>query len=302
MANKSSEVVQTIQSDIDKLLTEEVSVTDLQWRYMGRGNFNYVFVDPSKRYVLKQMSQYNETDLPDRAVKVWNVINDTLQIKAHKVNDISWICPYIQGGTPSDHDIAKSLISIYNRTHYIVVDACAEGNFIRTPSGKTFCVDVGMALLFSDLPTVPITLKKPDLASISIWEEIGENINAHFQYDHKTHPLSTEIIQSLLYITRHYPGIVNADFLLDSNNCFFRESITDLYQNKSGITAKKKKAIKGKLYQMETIQLANPFNQPSFDFSFLHSPTFFSVKDSLEPNELQLSTAQKTQNDSGFNF
>jgi hypothetical protein len=89
------------------------------------------------------------TDLPERSVRLWNEINPDLEPEATLISTEmgdGWACPFIKGVQASDHEMSVALIDIFNRTGRIVVDATAPENFIKTPSGKVVCIDIGMAL------------------------------------------------------------------------------------------------------------------------------------------------------------
>ena len=195
-----------------------------RWKKIGQGSYNTVYLSSDGRKVLKIQRKHNtkdaEYDFPERSVRLWNEVNSHILPRAYVVYNSEygngWVCPYVPGRKANDKEIAMELISIFNATGRVVVDATVNKNFIRSKGGKVICVDIGMAARIEGVEnkyTFKYGRRKGSVVSNNSWRHLRDNYTEHFQSSKKLYPKSISVIQALLYITINRPDISNANFL-----------------------------------------------------------------------------------------
>lgn len=192
------------------------------WKKLGEGTYNTVYVDSTKSKVLKiQKDLEDKTDLPERSVRLWNLINHDLSPKAYVTDSVygqGWISPYIEGQQASDHEIAQIVIDIFNKTGRIVTDATAPRNIIRTDAGKIICVDIGMALELEKRESVVLKdgrKRRNSIVSLDSWKKNRTEYFSFFTECTGKYPKSVNTIKALLFIKMLRPDIFVADFILE---------------------------------------------------------------------------------------
>lgn len=210
---------------------------DHQWRLLGRGAYNTCYINRSEDLVLKVMHDaHDETDTPERSVRLWNLINAEVSPKAALFSSplgAGWICPYIKGRQSTDDEIFHALISIFNRTGRVVIDAAADSNFLSNEEGQCICVDIGMALALThdedaqgDGDGVHRTKSR---VSLETWADYQIKFISQAQFQGKHFPQTIMLIKSLLFIKAYYPDLSRATFL--SANQSLLPLLADAYDN-----------------------------------------------------------------------
>jgi hypothetical protein len=212
----------------------------MDWFELAAGSFNTVYINAERTEIFKvQHSDGDISDAPERSVRLWNLINSEVYpdrpAKIHTVHmgggelKTGWICPYIEGVQANDDEISATLLSIFNQTGRIIVDATAPKNFLRTPSGQIICVDIGLAIelerreeasrslehMSDGKPPRALTRKRSE-TSLSVWDEYKNTYNDCFFVSDlaRIYPKTTSIIKALLYIKMQRPDIFNVDCLI----------------------------------------------------------------------------------------
>jgi hypothetical protein len=235
----------------------------MPWVPLGSGTFNWAYTDSSseteRTLVLKIQKPISHgpknADRPDRAVRLWNLINPDVVPPAEMVRVESsdfdryhlsdhrspsgafvdaWTCPYVRGEQASADEISEAVVRIFNRTGRIVIDAISPRNFLRTPSGNIVCVDIGMALELErreaapDSPphSPPLKRLKSDI-SLESWDAIQEPYIPYFLESRITNPEIVSTLQALLFLKLNRPDIHNADFL--NTDADLRHQLADAY-------------------------------------------------------------------------
>lgn len=184
-------------------------------RLLGSGTYNIAIEMDGRVYKFSQSTE-EQTDTPERSVRLWNEINGADQAR---LENSGWSCPFAEGAQASDEEIADSLINIFNRTGRIVVDAISPENFIKTRGNEITCIDVGLALQLTrneeDALSKRHAKRRKSIVSTEAWDNFSYQ-NAFDRY-FKSRKLSpaVQIITSLLFISTYRADIVNADFLRD---------------------------------------------------------------------------------------
>ena len=187
------------------------------WNLMAQGAYNSVYLSEDGKWVLKiQKYKSDETDAPQRSIRLWKAINP--QLPAYLVDTPvggGWVCPYIKGSTPTDEDISRALITIYNRTGRIIVDATAHKNFIKMDDDEVVCIDVGMALNFENREETFFhePIRRKSIISLSAWNELSTEYIGFFQTEEARQPISIQTVKALIFIKRNRPNTTNLDFL-----------------------------------------------------------------------------------------
>lgn len=187
------------------------------WNLMAQGAYNSVYLSEDEKWVLKiQKYKSDETDAPQRSIRLWKAINP--QLPAYLVDTavgLGWVCPYIKGSTPTDEDISRALITIYNRTGRIIVDATAHKNFIKMHNDEVVCIDVGMALNFETREETFFyePIRRKSITSLSAWNELSTEYIGFFQTEEARQPISIQTVKALIFIKRNRPNTTNLDFL-----------------------------------------------------------------------------------------
>ena len=200
----------------------------MRWRRLGAGSYNTSYRSEDGTLVFKVSHDASPTDLPERSVRLWNLLNAHIQppakISRQKINDkwvTGWICPYIEGRQATDQETRDELLNIFNRTGRIITDATAPNNFLRARNGQIICIDIGHALEMEKRETAALVglTRKPSLTSLEAWSE---------HYDHQSgrswinnaqlaFPKAINAIKALLFIKNHRPDITNVSFLQKSS-------------------------------------------------------------------------------------
>ena len=196
----------------------------MEWEYLGEGGINTAYINKTRTEVFKRQHRSTSTDLPERSVQLWNLINDHIQPPA-RIQTIDglgagWVCPFIEGEAATDEEIQHAVIDIFNKTGRIVVDAMLEGNFIKTPSGQVVCVDVGAAFQLepkdNGLYLNELRRQSSEL-SLATWKDVSSYGGDDNLYGDEVlaeaFPRTISTIKALLYIKQHRPDIINTNFL-----------------------------------------------------------------------------------------
>lgn len=180
------------------------------YEYFSHGSYNLVYRSLNQQWVLKMpINSSDATDLPERAVRVWNVINPdcpAIVLRNSKCDAAAWISPFIHGVLPTQSEVVQKLMEIYERTGRIVADAFVGGNFIKTTeNGRVVCIDVGAAFFLESRSSLGRIHSR---ASLDTWN--GEMPMSHIYRDalNKRQKELGEVvsaIKALLYLQMYYP-------------------------------------------------------------------------------------------------
>lgn len=190
-------------------------MSKIKWEKLGEGGYNKVYVNSERSLVLKiPKDMRDETDTPERSVRLWNLINPDLQPKAAIYNR-GWTCPFVKGVQASDDDMVEALINIYQKTGRIIVDATAKKNFVKANDGKIVCVDIGMAL---DLESQEISkasgLRRiPSEVSLSTWDNLKDDYEDFFDTCAENNPKTVQLIKALIFIQKNRLDMLDVSFL-----------------------------------------------------------------------------------------
>lgn len=196
------------------------------WIKLGEGSYNTAYKSIDGTQILK-ISKNDKilTDTPERSVRLWNLINPSLEPKAKIVTvdgHSGWICPFVEGEQASDDEIVEAVFDIYNKTQRIVTDALAQKNFLKTPQGQVVCVDIGLALLLDrqEQNNLIQILRRPSEVSINAWNDLDIEHDKFFSHptNVKNYPKTINAIKALLYINSSRPDIYDVSFLKNNQN------------------------------------------------------------------------------------
>jgi hypothetical protein len=195
-----------------------------QWKIIGAGTYNVAYRSFDGESVFKIAQKNSPTDLPERSVRLWNLINSHIHppakiswqiINGKRVK--GWICPYIHGIQATDEETRRELLAIFNRTGRIIVDATAANNFKKTRDGQIVCIDFGHALEMEKRETSGLIglTRKPSFTSLEAWDDVYDTKEGRYwiQDAQKNFPKSIHTIKALLFIKHHRPDITNVGFL-----------------------------------------------------------------------------------------
>ena len=191
----------------------------MPWQKLGEGTFNTVYVNDDKRCVLKIPKDVNQSDAPERAVRLWNELNPDFgpaYVNMLLDCELGWICPYIEGRQASDEVMQDALIHIFNRTGRIVVDAVCPKNFVRMKDGRIICIDIGMALQLQQQEELLVQgglRRSNSQVSLDTWNSLQLDYTKYFEDSKKVAPRTVETIKALLFLKRNYPDIYEVTFL-----------------------------------------------------------------------------------------
>lgn len=195
---------------------------DVEWTKLGSGSYNQVYISKDRKHVFKIRHAGldaidSRPDVPERSVRLWNEINPALPaVLAVTQYGEGWICPYVAGSSPSDEEISRSVIDIFNRTGRILADAPGKDNFKKTPEGRVVCIDVGLALQLDkrDEKFFVGTLKRSKSeVSLDTWRATGPNFGPFFAQASWSKPLTVNTVKALLFIESNRPDIFDVTFL-----------------------------------------------------------------------------------------
>ncbi len=267
------------------------------WRFLASGSYNDVFFHEQTNRVLKIAKEPPlgkmalQTDAAERSVRLWNEINSAKgeniaeieKFTTNYFNVEAWTAPYIEGDEPFPHEIAETILDIFNKTGRIIVDGASRENFIKTPEGKIYCIDIGLALALEyteefiadkrklspleekiSTPSEEKELEKPrkkrktSITSIQAWEMLEDKYNTIIFQNHASFigfNLTVNTIKALLFIRKYRPDIDNANFLKE-NDFALVDVLSQAYdaQYFEDNTKKKKTIIdKAKILLTETV-------------------------------------------------
>jgi len=209
----------------------------MKWRQLGEGSYNIAFRSDDGNSVFKVALDDSPSDLPERSVRVWNLVNAHIQpparLSRQKIKYQSakgkwvtewrsgWICPYIPGRQATDEEIRMALLGTFNRTGRIVADATASNNFLTMRDGKTVCIDIGHALEMDRRETaalIGLGQRKPSFTSLDTWDEAYDTKKGkNWLKEHKAFsPKAIKTVEALLFIKKYRPDITNVNFLKKS--------------------------------------------------------------------------------------
>ena len=122
------------------------------WMHLDTGSFNDIFISTNPEegiYWVRKYPREDGTDLdfalshPKRVTAIWKKINPDLPVQLDESG--GWQIPYIAGTKPTDAEVAKTLLDIYQKTKYIIIDGANSDNLIKRPDGRVVCVDLDLA-------------------------------------------------------------------------------------------------------------------------------------------------------------
>lgn len=181
------------------------------WNYLGQGVYNVayklsVMSGGDLVYKVPMNASANTTEAPDRAVRLWNLINHDLSPAATVLAD-GWVMPFIDGTHPSEEEICHKMIDIYTKTKRVVVDSIVSGNFIKQfGTGKVVCVDIGFALKFD------IDHSKSQ-ASLDGYFKTEDALETMTDVTFSKYPLISATTAALLYLAKNHPEIRDVSVL-----------------------------------------------------------------------------------------
>lgn len=199
----------------------------MKWRILGAGSYNVAYRSEDGNFVFKVSQDNSPTDLPERSVRLWNLINSHIHPPAYVTTQIingrkvkGWVCPFVRGVQANDEEMRKGLLDIFNRSGRIITDAPAPNNFKKTRDGKIVCIDFGHALEMEKRESAGLVglTRKPSFTSLEAWEDIyavstGQQWLTNAQ---NSFPKTIKTIKALLFIKQHRPDISRVDFLKKS--------------------------------------------------------------------------------------
>lgn len=127
------------------------------WCFLDEGIYNRIYVSPNPDngiFWVKKNPRNDVTELdlalsnPERVAAIWSKINPDLPV--HIDGRGNWDIPYVLGTKPADEEIARTLLDIYKRTGYIIIDGCNRANFIKRQDGTIVCIDLDLAYHATD--------------------------------------------------------------------------------------------------------------------------------------------------------
>lgn len=201
-----------------------------EWKFLGKGGFNRVWLSPDRRLVFKERKPKHKdakTDSPRRCVELFNIINDPYLSDTEQAfvseHGNGWFSPYIDGGEASNEEIFHALIDIYNRTGRIVLDATLPGNF-RKKGDKVICVDVGVAVQLEtrnkSFPELTRCRSEASLEYVNNFKEpfllesfYKEILTKSADSPKIIDPKIINLLKALIVIKLNRPDIMDVDFL-----------------------------------------------------------------------------------------
>lgn len=285
----------------------------MQWIILSyNGNYNYVYRNKESTMVLKIPKEefggtIPLTDIPERAVRIWNELNSHIAPSAHIVETTygkGWICPFIDGEQASDKEIGAALVDIYNRSGRIVMDALAPKNFIKRRSdGLVVCVDVGLALQLEQQQkstNLHRVTRQNSETSLSEWgkrawffesknREIEDKLPGKYP-----HTLSTS--RALIFLKTYRPDLVDVSFL--KHDLELRDKLAKAYAGSQLYSLSKDE--KKRLHEDALAHLDHVLMQPiQYDPNSTGSdyPSSQATSSSSEPSNSIDKQCQKDQND-----
>lgn len=199
-------------------------MTSKKWEVLGQGSYNTSY---RKDDLVFKVSRHPKaaTDFPERSVRLWNLMNPHIAppatLSRQRINGqwvSGWTCPYIKGKQATDSEMQEELLSIFNRTGRIIVDAIAPNNFLKTRKGQIICIDVGFAMEMEHREHVCLLglTRKPSFTSLDTWYDTFQGQHRWLNRHQPDFPESITTIKALLFIKEYRPDITNVDFLKTS--------------------------------------------------------------------------------------
>lgn len=209
-----------------------LTIEGKKYSFLGAGSFNIAYKSTTAPYeVYKEpLSTTELTDLPDRAVRLWNDINPTMPARVAG-NGKGWIAPFISGTPASDQEISDALIDIYMRTGRVVVDAFVKSNFIKMGNGTIACIDIGSALQLETRLE-----EEKSHTSLGFWDTKGmkkvyDSVLLSSEIAMRS-PFIANTIQALLYCTLYALDGQNLEFLKTHRDVMI--SLANAYEKNTG--------------------------------------------------------------------
>lgn len=198
-----------------------------RYQYRAHGSFNLVYRSDDQKWVLKIPIDQSATDLPDRAVRVWNEINPghPAQVIRDERGAIGWVAPFIDGIQPTQAEIAQKILEIYEKTGRIVADAFVTSNFVKTADGSIVCIDIGNAFLLESRPPISGLPRVHSQVSLDTWN--GSVVNRSAMSDiyrnafcqwQNSHAIIIHVTKALLYLQMKRPDFRLISALLENNS------------------------------------------------------------------------------------
>lgn len=230
-----------------------------QWTVLGHGTYNLAFKKDNQ--VFKVQRRLNDrTDTPERAVRLWNIINPNLepaaQLATHNVplqlagKTIyvpvdGWVLPFVEGQQASQEDIQQKLLEIYTDTGRIIFDAIAANNFLKTTDGQIVCIDIGLALEMDrrESATLVGLSRKPSLDSLQNWDSYSTTYINWLKNNQSNYPIVIDTVKALLLIKMLRPDIVDVTFLTPKLIGEFSKAFDDVSGSSVNAKLRRQKAI-----------------------------------------------------------
>lgn len=190
----------------------------MKWSLMDSGFYNQVYLSEDGRSVLKvpilgeerPFQDDPQTDLPERAVRLWNMINKNIKPAAYELKEENlhgWVSPFIEGDPASDKEIANALMDICFQTGRVIVDAATPGNFLTKINGTVVCVDIGLALQLevNEEKAVRASRRGSDV-SLDAWEKLNRHhaFESLWEAQQASYPKTIQTIKALLFIKQNH--------------------------------------------------------------------------------------------------
>lgn len=200
------------------------------WGFLGSGTYNTVFVYRASDCKLVQGSDYsgpwvrrepkeehfkNTEVFPmlehKRALRVFNEVNKGILPPAGSYDEGErWVAPFFEGRPANDKEAQAVVLSIYQETKRILLDAFASGN-IRTNGHVTVCVDTDMAFRPSSPASKLFAIFKEDERNVSEKVKYVDGLLITFEEKFKeqeaSFPTTIKTIKALLYLERQLEDV-----------------------------------------------------------------------------------------------
>lgn len=147
---------------------EELEIVDakgVHWRYLTHGNYNWIYTaevdvsgpegQSSKQTLTLKIQRdclsgaEKIADLPERAVRIFKIINPGIDVDVVKDSEgrvIGWSLPFLPGRSATPVEAGKAMLEIYRQTGQILADGFVYDNFRVLADGRVICIDIGAAV------------------------------------------------------------------------------------------------------------------------------------------------------------
>lgn len=220
-------------------LSDAQGVPAGKYTYFRHGTYNLAYISNDGQWVLKAPINWDgQTDLPERAVTIWNQINPCFPAQVlyrvlgnGQVEVRAWKAPFICGTRPTHSEIVKKILEIYDRTGRIVVDAFVTSNFVKTVDGNIVCIDVGNAFFLECRPD-SILARQHSQTSLDTWQgDLFENYQRAFKTEQGRYGEIINAIKALLYVQKQRPDWYRASTLSAAEICEYAEQYDALLES-----------------------------------------------------------------------